>query len=118
MSDIFYPEPEKFLLTFPIWRIENPAKKVNGLFRIDSRDGDVALPIFTDEYLANSFFDDIPLPHDYKILPITHPMTFLGLLVILESKRYTHVLIDPANGKRNEGIPVTKLRSDAVKWFD
>jgi hypothetical protein len=106
-----------FLFTFPIWIIGRQGS--NGLepLKADGQAGEKAVPIFTDRDLAQACIETLPSPGTCVLRPIDDVMCLLGCLVVLETKGYTHVLIDHSR-KSTLPIPIGILRSDAIHWFD
>lgn len=106
-----------FLLPWPLWIIRNPGVKLIASIEYGVLDGKIALPIFTDEDLAQTALDGAPKPNNLAIESM-QPLAFFGLLVLMEMKGLPNVLIDPQPGRPPRFIPTKEFRQHAFGWFE
>jgi hypothetical protein len=105
-----------FTFRFPLFMLGHPDGTMGGLLKAAHKDGSVSLPMFTEEDLARSFRAAGPEPESYALMSVDMALSFLGLLLVLESKGFTHVLFDP-NRDKGFSIAIDGLRRLGLTWF-
>jgi hypothetical protein len=87
---------------------------------IRRNDGSEAIAVFHDQDAAQKCLDSCPFPDEYTLFPVNESLTFLGLLVVLEEKGFTHVVFDStATEAAVTGVvlPVATIRDTLLKRF-
>lgn len=83
-------------LTFPLWMLSHPDLRISSILRAHHADGEVAVPLFTDQAGAQAFLRAGPMAGQYVLRAFRGELELLGALVLLEERAVTHVLIDPS----------------------
>ena len=103
-----------FLVRFPVLLF----MKIGPSFLIEGHhgarqcdDGTMAVPMFTDEHLADSFEDGRPRAM-YPLVSITSPFALLGLLMAIHKLGVcTHVSFDPSEERAPFRYSIADLQS-------
>lgn len=103
---------DQFMITFPLWILLHPMKRVEACIRLGGPSGEIATPLFTDKDLVDRFHEENPTFSHYALGCIQDPATLLPLLQLLEQNGFTHVTID--HTKRGAMFfPIDQLRAIA-----
>ena len=107
-----------FLFVFPLWLVAGHKSKISG-FRTIHREENKAIAIYTDEDLAQRDLDTCPeqMRDRFFLREIDDPLAMYGLLVLLKNHGYTHVLIDPAAGKKSAVYTIEWAIEATGHWF-
>jgi hypothetical protein len=113
MDDIFHQEG--FFVTFPVWLIGDSTGEFRGMLKVkDKKDGSVALLVFTDNDLAESFVESAPQPAACRLISIPTTLAFIGLLTVLERQGIKNVAFDPTR-ENFEPRSVSELQDEFIR---
>ncbi len=102
---------ERFMIQFPVWLIGRRDGFIKGLVK-STANGHSAVPLFTDNDLAQTFLDASPYPDIYEIRQFSD-LELLGVTTILQTIGVTHVIADP-NKTRAEAFELSELQKDLI----
>lgn len=84
------------------------------MISIKGSNGEVGLPLFTDNDLANRFREVIPPPNPYMLATLPGPQDLLRVMEIVERKGFTHVVFDHTASHRAAGFLALDLVREHV----
>jgi hypothetical protein len=103
-------DPDKFLVTFPLWFLNHPKVGLKGLVGLNGPHGEKAPPLFTDKDLAERFMASAPPLAHYVLEKIADPRALLVFLDSLKTGGFTHVTFDHVGG-RAAFTPIPEFRA-------
>jgi hypothetical protein len=86
---------DDFLVTFPLWVLVHPVARWKGMITVKGVSGEKAVPLFTDDDLAERFKEPHPELGHYLIAPVMAAQ-LPQLLDAIEAEGFTHVTVDAA----------------------
>ncbi len=118
MSEHF--ESGSFLYQLPVFLVGFEDGQSQGFVKCDGQAGETATVLFTDQDLAERFVESLPplKPGQvYAIKIVPDICSFIGFLVVMQHKGYTHVVADPS---KTQAVvrTISSIIADAARCYD